>query len=195
MFARILVVVAAALAMSACAGFKAVQPEAAAVVGDRISVQPQVLWARPTGAGVSEAVWTIDGFGLNELHFLLNKKPGDTLFKVASSQRKDFPAVKKGMLPNDAMELMVNTMTRLRNNQVRASNLAPAPFGQPNAGFRFDLAYVNPDGLEMRGMALGRQQNDTVDVLLFIAPNEYYFDKLRETIDRLFASVQPVAGS
>jgi hypothetical protein len=140
-------------------------------------------------------VWTIDGFGLNELHFLLAKKPGDRLFDVRGEAKADFPAVKAGMLPNDAMELVVNSLTRLGNNQVRSSNLAPAAFGQPNVGFKFDLSYVNADGLEMRGMALGAQRNDTVDMLLFIAPNEYYFDKLRETVERLFQSVQPLAQS
>jgi hypothetical protein len=192
---RILIVVAAAFAMSACAGYQAIKPEAATVIDNRISVAPQVMWAKPTGPGVRETVWTIDGFGLDELYFLLGRKPGDTMFAMSSSEKKDFPAVKAGMLPNDTMELMVNSLTRLNNNQVRASNLAPAPFGQPNAGFRFDLTFVNKDGLEMRGMALGRQQNDTVDMLLFIAPNEYYFGKLHDTVERLFQSVQPVAGS
>ena len=194
-FSRIFVVAAIALALSACQGFQAVKPDAAIVLNSRISVQPQVMWAQPTGIGVSDAVWTIDGFGLNELHFLLGRKPGDTMFTVSSSKKADFPQVKKGMLPNDAMELMVNSLTRLGNNQVKASGLAPAAFGQPDAGFRFELNYVNADGLEMHGMALGAQRNDTVDVLLFIAPNEYYFDKLRTTVERLFQSVQPVAGS
>lgn len=192
---RIFVLVAVAFSLAACQGYQAIRPEAAVVVNSRISVQPQVMWAKPTGIGVSDAVWTIDGFGLNELHFLLGRKPGDTMFTVSSDKRKDFPQVKKGMLPNDTMELMVNSITRLGNNQVRASGLSPAPFGEPNGGFRFDLNYVNADGLEMRGMALGAQRNDTVDVLLFIAPNEYYFDKLRATVDRLYQSVQPVAGS
>jgi hypothetical protein len=186
---------AVALTLNACQGFQAVNPNERVTVNSRIAVSPQVMWAKPSGVGVSDAVWTIDGFGLNELHFLLGRKPGDTMFTVRDSQRKDFPAVKKGMLPNDAMELMVNSMTRLGNNQVRASNLAPAAFGEPNAGFRFDLNYVNADGLEMRGMALGAQRSDMVDVLLFIAPNEYYFEKLRTTVDQLFLSVQPVAGS
>ena len=192
---RLFVVVAVALALSACQGFQAIKPDAPVVINSRISVQPQVMWAKPTGIGVSDAVWTIDGFGLNELHFLLGRKPGDTMFTVSSSRKQDFPQVKKSMLPNDTMELMVNSLTRLGNNQVRASGLSPAAFGEPNAGFRFDLNYVNADGLEMRGMALGAQRNDTVDVLLFIAPGEFYFDKLRATVDRLFLSVQPVAGS
>ena len=194
-YSRVFFVLAVALTLNACQGFQAVNPNERVTVNSRIAVSPQVMWAKPSGVGVSDAVWTIDGFGLNELHFLLGRKPGDTMFTVRDSQRKDFPAVKKGMLPNDAMELMVNSMTRLGNNQVRASNLAPAAFGEPNAGFRFDLNYVNADGLEMRGMALGAQRSDMVDVLLFIAPNEYYFDKLRTTVDQLFLSVQPVAGS
>lgn len=194
-YSRFSFILATALALSACQGFQAINPTERVNVANRVAVSPQVMWAKPSGAGVSDAVWTIDGFGLNELHFLLGRKPGDTMFTVREGQRKDFPAVRKGMLPNDAMELMVNSLTRLGNNQVKASNLAPAAFGEPNAGFRFDLNYVNADGLEMRGMALGAQRNDMVDVLLFIAPNEYYFDKLRTTVDQLFLSVQPIAGS
>lgn len=192
---RIFVVATLALVLSACQGFQAVKPDAPVTISSRLSVSPQVMWAKPTGSGISDAVWTIDGFGLNELHFLLGKKPGDRLFNVRGDAAKDFPSVKKGMLANDAMELVVNSLTRLGNNQVRSSNLAPATFGQPNAGFRFDLTYVNADGLEMRGVALGAQRNDTVDVLLFIAPNEHYFGRLKETVDRLFQSVQPLAQS
>lgn len=40
----------------------------------------------------------------------------------------------------------------------------------------------------MRGMALGAQRDDMVDVLLFIAPNEHYFDRLQTTVDALFQS-------
>lgn len=192
---RIFIVATLALVLSACQGFQAVKPDAPVTIASRLSVSPQVMWAKPTGSGISDAVWTIDGFGLNELHFLLGKKPGDRLFNVRGDAAKDFPSVKKGMLANDAMELVVNSLTRLGNNQVRSSNLAPATFGQPNAGFRFDLTYVNADGLEMRGVALGAQRNDTVDVLLFIAPNEHYFGRLKETVDRLFQSVQPLAQS
>lgn len=192
---RIVIAALFAVLLSACQGYTAIKPDARITVASRIAVSPQVMWAKPTGSGISDAVWTIDGFGLNELHFMLGKKPGDRLFNIRGSGRDDFPAVKKGMLPNDAMDLVVNSLTRLGNAQVRSSNLAPAPFGQPDAGFRFDLNYVNADGLEMRGVALGAQRNDTVDVLLFIAPNEYYFDKLRETVDRLFQSVEPLAQS
>lgn len=192
---RIVVATTLAFMLSACAGFTAIKPDAPVTVANRIAVSPQVMWAKPTGSGISDAVWTIDGFGLNELHFMLAKKPGDRLFNVRGDTRADFPAVKKGMLPNDAMDLVVNSLTRLGNNQVRSSGLTPAPFGQPEAGFRFELNYVNADGLEMRGVALGAQRNDTVDVLLFIAPNEYYFGKLKETVDRLFLSVQPLAQS
>lgn len=192
---RIFVVVALAFALSACAGFQAVKPDAPVTIASRLSVSPQVMWAKPTGTGISDAVWTIDGFGLNELHFMVGKKPGDRLFNVRGDSAKDFPVVKKGMLANDAMDLVVNSLTRLGNNQVRSSNLAPTAFGQPDAGFRFDLTYVNADGLEMRGMALAAHRNDTVDVLLFIAPDEYYFGKLKETVERLFKSVQPLAQS
>lgn len=192
---RNLVIVAAAVLLSACQGFQAIKADQPVVISNRISVAPQVMWAKPTGSGISDAVWTIDGFGLNELHFLMAKKPGDRLFNVRGDGKADFPVVKKGMLPNDAMDLVVNSLTRLGNNQVRPSGLAPAAFGEPNAGFRFNLNYVNADGLEMRGVVLGAQRNDMVDVLLFIAPNEYYFDKLRETVDRLFLSVQPMAQS
>jgi len=192
---RILTIATLAFVLSACAGFQAVKPDAPVTIGSRLSVSPQVLWARPTGSGITDAVWTIDGFGLNELHFMVGKKAGDKLFNVRGDAGKDFPVVKKGMLPNDTMELVVNSLTKLGNNQVRSTNLAPAPFGQPDAGFRFDLSYVNADGLEMRGTALAAQRKDMVDVLLFIAPNEHYYGKLKETVDRLFLSVQPLAGS
>ena len=85
---RVLIVAAVAALLSACAGFQAIKPDAPVVVANRIAVSPQVMWAKPTGSGISDAVWTIDGFGLNELHFLMGKKPGDRLFNIRGDEKK-----------------------------------------------------------------------------------------------------------
>lgn len=50
-----------------------------------------------------------------------------------------------------------------------------------------DAARSLTEGFPERGTPVGHTG--------YLAPNEYYFDRLRTTVDALFQSVQPVAGS
>ncbi len=68
----------------------------------------------------------------------------------------------------------------------------PAAFG-PLSGFRFDLQFTT-DALEMRGIALAARHNDRLDVMLFSAPDEYYFGKYSPVVEQLFSSVALGSG-
>jgi hypothetical protein len=42
----------------------------------------------------------------------------------------------------------------------------------------------------MKGMALFAQRRKKLDVILFVAPSEYYFDQYAPTVEKIFSSVQ-----
>jgi hypothetical protein len=93
------------------------------------------------------------------------------------------------MLPNDVMDLLVGTLSKAGEQGVHASHLSPAKFGAVN-GFKFALAYVTKDGLDMQGEALIAQRGGKLDVLVFVAPQEYYFARRLPDAEQLFATVR-----
>jgi len=187
MKAGILTAAALTLALAGCAGFKAVDGSMTADVGDNVSVSPQVAWSK-LNLG-SNIVWTIDGVGLNEMRFLTGIRSGDPLMAVPGVAKKDMGTFQSMMLPDEVMELVGSTLGKLQYRQIRTTGLRPVPFGS-GTGFRFDLNFANDDGLLFKGVALFAERQGKLDLLLFIAPAEYYFDRYAPVVDRVFASVQ-----
>ena len=160
-------------------------------VGDDITVDPQTVWASAAGPrdGGTRTVWTIDGLGLDELRFLTGVAEGAPLLRVPGVDPKDMVTYNTTMLPDDVMDMVAGTLGKAGNQQLRASALRPVPFGTIT-GFRFDLAFTTEDGLQMKGLALFAQRRKKLDVILFIAPSEYYYDEYAPTVEKIFTSVR-----
>jgi hypothetical protein len=159
--------------------------------GDDISLDPQMVWTRVAGPrdGGTRTVWTIDGVGLDELRFLTGVAPGAPLLRIPGVEQKDMVLYNTTMLPDDVMEMIAGTLGKAGNQQLRTSALRPVPFGAVT-GFRFDLAFTTQDGLQMKGLALFAQRRKKLDVILFVAPSEYYYEKYAPTVEKIFASVR-----
>jgi hypothetical protein len=189
---RFLLAVALCGGLLGCQSFNAVEAMKSAKVGDDITVYPQVAWANaigPLNGGLSGTVWTIDGFGLNELRFLTGVASGAPLLRIPGVEQKDMVLYNTTMLPDDVMEMIASTLGKAGNQQLRTSALRPVPFGTVT-GFRFDLAFTTKDGLQMKGITLFAQRRKKLDVLLFVAPSEYYYDQYAPTVEKIFSSVQ-----
>lgn len=179
------------VALTGCVSVKAVDSMAAANVGDDITVSPQMAWAAAGGAltGGSAALWTVDGFGLNEIRFMTGIAAGDPVMRLANVERKDMIVYSTTMLPDDVMEMVAGTLGKAGFRQIQTNGLHVVPFGAIT-GFRFDLNYTTQDGLQMKGAALFAQRRNKLDVILFTAPAEYYFGRYMPTVEKVFASVQ-----
>jgi len=177
-------------------------------VGDGITVDPQIVWTNAAGLGEHDtivdfqmiwaravdlgdtvSVWTIDGLGLDELLFFTGVAPGAPLLRIPGVAQKDMVLYNTTMLPDDVMDMIAGTLGKAGDMQLRTSALRPVPFGAVT-GFRFDLAFTTEDGLLMKGMALFAQRRKKLDVILFVAPSEYYYDRYAPTVEKIFSSVQ-----
>jgi hypothetical protein len=189
---QILIAAAFCAVLAGCQSFKPVEAMKAVDVGDNVTVEPQVAWANavgPLNGGLSGTVWTIDGFGLNELRFLTGVAPGAPLLRIDGIDRKDMVVYNATMLPDDVMEMVAGTLGKAGNQQLRTAALRPVPFGTVT-GFRFDLGYTTKDGLQMKGTALFAQRRNKLDVILFVAPSEYYYDRYAPTVEKVFSSIR-----
>jgi hypothetical protein len=179
-----------AVVLTGCVGYKAVEAMKAVKVGDDITVDPQIQWANAVNIpGVSGIVWTVDGFGLDELRFYTGIADKAPLMAIPGIARKDMGVYNTTMLPDDVMELISSTLGKAGNQQLHTENLRPTPFGRLT-GFRFDLAFTTMDGLQMKGEALFAQRRKKLDVLLYVAPAEFYYDRYADTVERIFSSVK-----
>jgi len=175
------------LVLGACATYTAVDPKKPATIGS-ITVDPQVAWST-SSSGLTGTVWTIDGLGLDSLRFLTGISPGNPMMTVPGMQKKDMIPYSATMLPNDVMDLVTGTLVKIGYQQVRADALRPVPFGSA-PGFRFDLSLTTKDGLLMKGTALTAQREGKLDVILFVAPAEYYYEHHMPTVERIFTSIK-----
>jgi hypothetical protein len=194
MIPRAFRVLVCSFALAACVSFQAVEGGKPVNVGDGITVDSQVAWAHASGGGSSGTVWTIDGFGLNELRFLTAIAPGSPLIAIQGVARSELGTYQTSMLPNDVMDLLSTTLARIGQQQVRSSALRPVPFGS-ESGFRFDLEFVTRDGLQMKGLVLGAQRRGKLDLIAFTAPAEFYFDRYAPMVEQIFASVRVPAAA
>ena len=185
-------IVTLCLFLAACAGFKAVEGDKPVTIGNGVTVVPQVAWSQATNNTSLGPMWTIDGIGLNELHFYTAIAPGRPLMTIPGVQLRDLGRYEGTMLADDVMNLLASTLDKAGHQQIRTAALRPAPFGTIT-GFRFDVSYVTMDGLQMKGMVLAAQRGGRLDYIMFTAPAEYYFDRYAPTVERLFASVQAAA--
>lgn len=175
--------------VAGCAGFNGVMAGQRSEVGDGVSVQSGTAWASAYGPAVSGYLWTIDGFSLNELRFVNGITAGKPLMQIPGVTARELGTYSGDMLPNDIMDLVSSTLAKAGNLQVETAALRPAPFGSV-MGFRFDLSYVTKDGLQMKGTALFAQRAKKLDLILFDAPAEYYYDHNLPMVEQVFASIR-----
>lgn len=212
---RILVLALAGLLVS-CATTKQVQP-GRQNIGDSYAIDTASSWTRisinPTLSTIvrnwprvltslelstivrtwpyiptNPTLWTIEGVSLGRLETWAGLAPGQTLFEMDSRTppvfRPEFTGYEIAKMVADTVEIAIY------GSDVVVSNLVSATFAGAS-GFRFELSYVE-NGLPMRGTAFGAVRQDKLDLMLFIAPREYYFDKYQPQVEKIFESVRAI---
>ena len=180
------------LFLHACASFEVVNGNDLVMIGNGVTIVPQVTWSQATNKTDLGPMWTIDGIGLNELRFYTAIAPGRPLMRMPGVELRDLGRYEGTMLADDVMNLFASTLDKAGHQQIRTAALRPAPFGSVT-GFRFDFSYVTMDGLQVKGMVLAAQRGGRLDLIMFTAPSEYYFDRYSPTVEQIFASVRTPA--
>jgi hypothetical protein len=94
--------------------------------------------------------------------------------------------------PLEVAEMVADTIENLASGaDVETTEFRPMAFGS-NDGFRFEISYVQ-DGLPYRGMAAGAIRGERLDLILFTAPAEHYFDLYSPEIENIIGSVRTTA--
>ena len=154
-----------------------------------MQVDSSLDWARIKY--VRSQLWTIDGSPLNKFVFISKVKPNEHVFLLARERksRPDGPWFKPGMRPDEIENIMLDGWRQMGFAQVSGSNLRPAKYGSSD-GLRFDVVMTNEDGLIYQGTAGAVERNQHLNVMFWIAPKEYYFDRDISAVNKMFDSLR-----
>jgi len=181
------ILLAAALAACAIPRIEA-EPPGRHQVGDAYTITTSRSWSRSTGSWGE--VRTIDGVTLGRLQTWAGIGDGELLGMV---EGQTLPAFRADFTPLEVTELVADTIEALSPGaDVVVTDLRPAPFGS-RPGFRFSYEYVD-GGLPTRGVALGAVHDGQLDLILFAAPAEHYFDLYWPEVEQIIASVTAPIG-
>ena len=155
-------------------------------IGDSYSITTSKSWSHIAGPPQS---WTIDGLALGVLRTWADLEDGDTLFELAD---QSLPQFRSEFTLLEVAEMVADTIESLASGaDVETTEFRPMAFGS-NDGFRFEISYLQ-DGLPYRGIAAGTIRGDRLDLLLFTAPAEHYFDLHATEIENIISSVRTTA--
>jgi hypothetical protein len=93
------------------------------------------------------------------------------------------------MTETEVVGFIIDSLGVAGYQNVEARALRPAPFGELN-GVRFDVVAATPAGLDLTGIAQFAQSEGRLNVALFLAAREYYFDLRAGEVERILASVR-----
>lgn len=151
-------------------------------VGQQWAALPQVLTSQRTGRFL-----TIDGPDLNLLQLVPALKENQSLLKERSKDNP-VPKYRADMSPTEIVEFVTDTMATQGYQNISTQALRPSPFGTLS-GVRFDLRAQAPDGLNINGTALFAQRDGKLNLIVYLAPEEYYYGLHASEIERILSSV------
>jgi len=179
-----------ALSLSACAIGPKIAPAGPYTTGS-MTVDLKSDWnAIPFRSGkVKQAkVLTKDGTQLNAVYLFPDMKDGDTLLR---EWRRENPVPKYDSAMSD-LELTEFLKESLLKSGGYASlnltNIRPDAYRGEDA-IRFDMSGQTPAGLDVEGSAMLSVIDERLNIILFLAPSEYYAGKVRSEVDAIFNSV------
>ena len=178
---------ALALLLGACSTYT-LQDPTRVKIGDFYYVDPQIPWSRGKFGAIE--LWTVDGPILEAVRFFDPREDGESLF-VAQSGR-ELPEFKKTMTAFDVKEYVVDSLSAAGLVAVQASNLRPWPFSALD-GFRFDLSFIDENGLEYDAIAAAAVANEQLYLMIYSGTRMYYFPKYRGYFESILASVELAA--
>lgn len=161
-----------------------------AVAAGRIAVDTPIAWTRVDG--LHGEMWTVDGALLDRVEFYSGVRDGEHVFKTrrATPAKPDGPFFHPGMDGPALAQLVADALAGLGAVKPELSGLRPAKFGA-NEAIRFELSLSNDEGLFYRGSALLAEVDGKLDVILFLAPAEHYYDAFFPSVDAMLKSAHP----
>lgn len=151
-------------------------------------IQSELNWSRIKLP--RQELWTIDGPGLNSLNIIPDTKPGEHVFHLAKEKksRPDGPWFRAGMRPDELRDVILDAIREQGWADVDSSGFRPHAFAGVS-GIRFDVRQTSPEGLRYQGSVGAFERHGRLTVLYWKAPEEYYYGRDVQAVNRLIDSI------
>lgn len=161
-----------------------------AVAKSRLRVTAPQDWNRWSVRPIKKGeVWTLDGLNLNELYFVAGLAEGETLFRNAQKKDRPLPAFRATTQLTDIPEFVESsTRIALNTSVFEMQGVEPTTFaGHPGVRFTYQYA-VDGSPLIRKGLGVGTVVNGQLHLVVFTAPELYYFDRDAPNVEAIIAS-------
>ena len=173
------------LGLAACTHYSLI-PAERTKIGSAYSVDPQVSWNQSKDG--EALVWTLNGPALESLRLYGDLSEGDALFTLKPDQEESFPKFEADMRESDVMEFVVDSYLRGGYAEAVPSGLRPVDF-DTSEGFRFEMALLTEEGLEVDGLVIGALEEDRLYLIIYTGARIHYFPKSLPHVENLIGSV------
>lgn len=151
-------------------------------VGQQWAALPTTMTSQRTGKFL-----TIDGPNLNLLQLVAALKDDQSLVKERSKDNP-VPKYRSDMSQTDIVGFVTDSLATIGYQNIATHALRPSAFGTLG-GVRFDLSAQTPDGLNIQGSALFAQSDGKLNLIVYLAPQEYYYSLHAAEVERILSSV------
>ncbi|MFL5294819.1 MAG: hypothetical protein ACJ798_00415 [Phenylobacterium sp.] len=151
-------------------------------LGQEWSDVSQIMNGRPKNV----RLLSLDGPALNRLYLSDGLAPGEFLVKPTAKE-KPTPTYQKGMSPTELVEFVADSVSALDYQRVETGGLRPTKFAGSQA-LRFDIKGKTREGLEVAGTAAVAESGGKLYVILYLAPQEHYFQATLPEIEGVMKS-------
>lgn len=179
-------VIALCFILAGCATistYKLVEPHEVEIC-DLYSVRPTIQWSEAKKGDVR--LWTVDGVDLESIRFISGIQEGVPIIDMAEEKRET--PFRPDMTETELVDAIVDAFSLQGAQQVRPRNLRPAPFGSEE-GYRFELSYLDADGLEKEGIVAGAVVDDSLYIIVYTGAKIHYFPKYEAEVENILRSI------
>jgi hypothetical protein len=186
-FKRAVIAIVCASALAGCASVKAVNGQYEPA--NSYSVTLQRSWSDLTsmipGRPKNVRLLSVDGVALNQF-YLASLAEGESLVRPTDRDTPR-PTFSTDMSEGELVEFVVDCVANMGYQAPEATALRPQAFAAA-AGVRFELSTRTASGLNISGSVLIARRGERLNVLLFLAPEEHYYNSLLPDVEAAFAS-------
>ena len=172
------------LVIGGCSVYRLVATERVTVC-DLYSVKPGVHWSE-VGRG-DVRLWTVDGPDLQSIRFISDIREGVPIIDITERQRET--PFRPDMSEFELVEAIVDGFSLSGAQRVEVKSLRPTPFGKLE-GFRFELGFLNADGLEKEGVIVGTIFDQSLYLIIYTGARIHYFPKYAGEFENIVQSIQ-----
>ena len=178
----------AVLFLPACVATMSAAPVGALSLKEGTTVNLTQSWTSvPDGLhNAKGTVLTKDGMTLNRLH-IMTVKSGKEMIDV-NDKSLEYPVYTSGMSSLEKVNFVTASLSRLGLVDVKTASVTPATLGVSD-GIRFDLNGKYASGLNMRGKVGMAETEAGLNMIIFIAPSEYYYGRDIAEVETMISSI------